>query len=68
MFCKKTLKLFYSDPEAFLILSQCYYLLGDLGEALDCVNRVNNMIDDYFPAKVFENILREEIKKKNLKQ
>ena len=53
MFCKKTLKLFYSDPEAFLILSQCYYLLGDLGEALDCVNRVNNMIDDYFHAKVF---------------
>ena len=63
-FCKKTLKLFYSDPEAFLILSQCHYLLGDLGEALDCINRVNCMVDDYFPAKLFEHILREEIKKK----
>lgn len=63
-FCKKTLKLFYSDPEAFLILSQCYYLIGDLGEALDCINRVNAMVDDYYPAIVFKEILKEEIKKK----
>ena len=65
VFCKRTLKLFYSDPEAFLILSQCYYLMGDLGEALDCVNRVNDIIDDYFPAIIFDKILRDEIKKKN---
>ncbi|MBR5303920.1 MAG: hypothetical protein IKU37_03735 [Candidatus Gastranaerophilales bacterium] len=64
-FCKKTLKLYYCDPEAFLILSQCYYLIGNLGEALDCVNRVNAMVDDYFPAIVFRQILKEEIKKKH---
>lgn len=66
-FCKKTLKLFYSDPEAFLILSQCHYLLGDLGEALDCINRVNKMVNDYYPAKLFEYILRQEIKRKHEK-
>lgn len=65
VFCKRSLKLFYCDPEAFLILSQCHYLLGDLGEALDCINRVNDIIDDYFPAIVFDKILRDEIKKKN---
>ena len=63
-FCKKTLKLFYSDPEAFLILSQCYYLIGELGEALDCINRVNAIVDDYFPAILFRQVLKEEIKKK----
>ena len=63
-FCKKTLRQFYSDPEAFLILSQCHYLLKDLGEALDCINRVLNMVDDYYPALLFREILREEIKKK----
>lgn len=63
-FCKKTLKLFYCDPEAFLILSQCYYLIGDLGEALDCVNRVNAMVEDYFPALLFKQVLKEEIKRK----
>ena len=65
VFCKRSLKLFYCDPEAFLILSQCHYLLGDLGEALDCINRVNDIIDDYFPAIIFDKILRDEIKKKN---
>ena len=63
-FCKKTLKLFYSDPEAFLILSQCYYLIGDLGESLDCINRVLNMVDDYYPAIIFHKILKEEIAQK----
>lgn len=63
-FCKKTLNLFYSDPEAFLILSQCYFLLGDLGEALDCINKVNSMVSEYYPALLFEKIIREEIDKK----
>ncbi len=63
-FCKKTLKLFYSDPEALLILSQCYFLLGNLGEALDCVNRINYMVDDYFPSILFEKIIRKEIEKR----
>ncbi|MBE7707114.1 MAG: tetratricopeptide repeat protein [Cyanobacteria bacterium SIG27] len=66
-FCKKTLKLFYCDPEALLILSQCYFLLGNLGEALDCVVRINDMVNDYFPSIIFEKILREEIKKKHSK-
>ena len=64
-FCKKSLKLFYADPEAFLILSQCYYLIGNLGEALDCINRINAMIDDYFPAILFKQILKDEINKKH---
>lgn len=63
-FCKKTLKLFYSDPEAFLILSQCYFLMGNLADALDCMNRINAMVDNYYPTILFEKILREEIKKK----
>ncbi|MBQ4647091.1 MAG: hypothetical protein IJB79_07055 [Candidatus Gastranaerophilales bacterium] len=64
-FCRKTLRLFYCDPEAFLILSQCYFLIGDLGEALDCINRVNAMVDDYYPAILFKQILKEEIQKKH---
>ena len=60
-FCNKTLRLFYSDPEAFLILSQCYYLKNDLGEALDCVNKVLAMVDDYYPAKIFRRILKKDI-------
>ena len=66
-FCKKTLKLFHADPEAFLILSQCQYLLGDLGEALDSINKVLSMIDDYYPAIIFKKILKEEIDKKRKK-
>lgn len=63
-FCKKTLMVFYADPEAFLILSQCYFLLGNLGEALDCVNRINAMIQGYYPTILFEKIIKEEIEKK----
>jgi len=64
-FCKKTVGLFYSDPEALLIMSQCYFLLGNLGEALDCVNKVNAIVDSYYPAILFRSILKEEIKKKH---
>jgi len=68
-FCKKSLNLFYGDPEAFLILSQCHFLLGDLGEALDCINRINAMVQGYFPTILFEKIIREEIeKKRNIKK
>lgn len=63
-FCKKSLRLFYADPEAFLILSQCQYLLGDLAEAMDSINRVLSMVDDYYPAILFRGILKEEITKK----
>ena len=64
-FCKKSLRYFYSDPEAFLILSQCQFLLADLGEALDSVNRILAITPTYYPAKLFRNIIVEEINKKN---
>lgn len=67
-FCKKTLRLFYSDPEAFLILSQCYYLKNDLGEALDCINKVMAMVDDYYPAKIFKRILKKDIEELHKKE
>ncbi len=60
-FCKKSLRLFYADPEALLILSQCQYLLKNRADALDSVNKVLNMVPNYFPAKIFRNILMEEI-------
>ena len=63
-FCKKSLRYFYSDPEAFLIMSQCQFLLADLGEALDSVNRTLAIAPTYYPAKLFRNILLEEIQKK----
>lgn len=64
-FAKKTLKLHYCDPEAFLILGQCEFLLGNLGEALDVINKVDAMVDNYFPAKIFKMVIMEEINKKN---
>ncbi len=64
-FCQKSLRLFYADPEALLILSQCQYLLKNRPEALDSVNRVLNMVPDYYPAKIFRSILMEEIENKN---
>lgn len=64
-FCKKSLNIFYSDPEALLIMSQCYYLLKNNGEALDIILRVLDIVPDYFPAIIFEKVIREEIKNKN---
>ncbi len=63
-FCKKSLRYFYSDPEAFLILAQCQFFLADLGESLDSINRTLAIAPNYFPAKLFRNILLEEIEKK----
>ena len=67
-FANKTLRLFYCDPEAFLILAQCEFLLGNLAQALDTVNRVNSMVSDYFPAKVFRMVILDEMNKKNNKK
>ena len=66
-FCKKSLQIFYCDPEALLILAQCQYLLGDVGNSLDSINRTLNMVDDYFPAKLFKKILLQEIEKRRKK-
>ena len=63
-FCKKSLRYFYSDPEAFLILAQCQFLLADLGEALDSVNRTLAIAPTYYPAKLFRRIVLEKIEKK----
>ena len=67
-FCQKSLRLFYADPEALLILSQCQYLLKNGPDALDSVNKVLNMVPDYYPAKIFRNILIEEIENENIEK
>ncbi len=64
-FCKRSLRLFYCDPEAFLILSQCYFLKGDNSEALELINKVLNMVDDYYPAILFKEIIKNKIKENN---
>lgn len=63
-FCKRSLRYFYSDPEAFLIMAQCQFLISDLAEALDSINRTLAIVPTYYPAKLFRKILVEEIEKK----
>ena len=60
-FCKKSLRVFYADPEAFLILSQCYYLTGELNEAREDLDRILAMSPDYYPVKLFDEILKKEM-------
>lgn len=67
-FCKKSLRYFYSDPEAFLIMGQCQFLLNDMGEAMDSVNRILSIAPTYYPAKLFRQILLEEIEKRRNKR
>ena len=57
-FCKKTLKIFYSDPEALLILAQCSFLLGNLSDAFDYVNRTLDMVPEYYPAILLKDVLK----------
>ena len=64
-FCKKSIKLCYCDPEALLILGQCNLLLGNLGEALDSVNRILDIAPEYYPALLLKDILKKEIAKKH---
>ena len=44
------------------ILIECYYLKGELGESLDCINKVLNMVYDYYPAIIFKKIILDKIK------
>jgi len=67
-FCKKSLKIVYTDPESFLILSQCYFIKEDLGEALDLINRVSILVPDYYPAIMFKSIIKEEIETKKRRE
>ena len=59
MFCKKSLRVFYADPEAFLILSQCHYLTGDLEEAKDDMARTLAISPTYYPARLFDKVLKD---------
>ncbi len=63
-FCKKSLQVFYSDPEAFLILSQCQFLINDLKESLDSINKTLDIAPDYYPAMVFRKVIVDRIEKK----
>ena len=56
-FCKKSLDLFYSDPEALLIIAQCYYLINNKNEALEYIKRLREAVKDYYPAILFEEVL-----------
>ena len=66
-FCKKTLNIYFCDPEALLILAQCNFLLGNLGEALDSINRTLDMVPEYYPAILLKGILKKEIEKRQRK-
>lgn len=56
-FCHKTLDNFYYDPEAMLILAQSYYLIGKKEEAKNYNNQILSMVNDYYPAILFKDIL-----------
>ena len=56
--------MFFCDPEALLILSQCQFLLGDLANSIESVNKILRFVPEYYPAQVFRNILIEESNKK----
>ena len=60
-FCKKTLDIFYSDPEALLIMAQCYYLLDKKETAKLYNDKLNKIIKDYYPAILFDEILSKEV-------
>jgi len=39
--------------------------MGDLGEALDCVNKTIDIVPEYYPALLLKDILKKEIDKKH---
>ncbi len=60
-FCKKSLDLFYSDPEALLIVAQCYYLLNKKEVARLYIDKLNHIVKDYYPAILFDQVLSQEL-------
>jgi len=56
-FCKKSLGFFYGDPEALLILAQCYYLNKNMDDAKDTIQKAIAISPDYYPAKLFKGVL-----------
>ncbi|MBR1617865.1 hypothetical protein IJ670_06915 [bacterium] len=59
VFCNKSLEIFWSDPEALLIMAQCYYLLGDKNKAKHTLVHTLNVAEKYYPALLFKKILQE---------
>ena len=59
-FCKKSLNVFYSDPEALLVMAQCYYLLNDIEKAEYCTNKILDITKNYYPAILFREIIEEK--------
>ena len=57
-FLKKSLNIFSFDPEASLIVAQCYYLLGNIGDAVDVTNKILAVFEDYYPAILFRNTIK----------
>ncbi len=60
-FCKKSLDLFYADPEALLIVAQCYYLLNKKDIAKLFIDKLKHIVKDYYPAILFDQILSKEL-------
>lgn len=56
-FLKKSLDIFYADPEAMLIMAQNYYILQDIDEAKEWINKIIQITPEYYPAKLFKDIL-----------
>lgn len=65
-FCKKSLDLFYSDPEALLIVAQCYYLINNKTDALNYIKKLRRLIKDYYPAILFEEILIKDLRQQGM--
>ena len=61
-FCKKSLDIFYADPEALLIASQCYYLINKKEIAKLYLDKLKNIEATYYPAILFDEILSKEVK------
>lgn len=61
-FCKKSLDIFYSDPEALLIISQCYYLINKKEVAKLYLDKLRKIEKNYYPAVLFDEILSKEVK------
>ncbi len=61
-FCKKSLDIFYTDPEALLILAQNCYILKNYEEAKYYNDRILKLTPEYYPAKLFNNILEQVLR------
>lgn len=56
-FLIKSLDIFYADPEAMLIMAQNYYIMKNINEAKKWTNKILEITPEYYPAKLFKNIL-----------